>query len=632
MKLKTNYIYLIILAAITLSSCSNSILKKANRSYDNMHLQKAIKHYNKVLTKKPENIAVVNLANSYFLTNNLKNAKHYYKEAVLLPEAGCNEYINYAKILMKDNEHDEAKNWLKKFLDQHPDDLVAQMLYSSCNSISDFYRDTTLFELQEIKVDGFKNVFSPTELNGGIVFSADKDVLLNSKKSSWTGNSYLDLYFTEKDESGKWLDPDLLKGDINGKFHEGPAVFTKDGKGVFFTRNNYKKRKLNDASPGENNLKLYSAELIEDKWTNIKELPFNSDYYSTGHPTLSADESTLFFISDMPGGKGGTDVWYANKEGESWSKPINLDNNINTQGNEMFPYYHKDGSLYFSSDGHNTLGGLDVFITSNVGEKWLTPENLNYPLNSSRDDFGFTMSQNDSTGYVSSSRTHSGDVMFEFVKRPPKFSVSGLVSSIKTTKPLQGVKVILSDLAGKEINTTETKNDGKYRFNLPLNGTFKIHVSKQGFFATSKNISTVGKKYSEKFKVNLILDELIIEKAIVLENIYYDYDKWSIRDDAMPALNALVKVMEDNPNIVIELSSHTDSRASGRYNLILSDKRAHAAVEYIISKGIERNRIAAKGYGETKLINECKNNVECSEEKHQENRRTEFKVTKLLKD
>ena len=191
--------------------------------------------------------------------------------------------------------------------------------------------------------------------------------------------------------------------------------------------------------------------------------------------------------------------------------------------------------------------------------------------------------------------------------------------------------MLLSDDSGGIIKEISTTSNGKYRFKMPLNAKVKVHVSKEGFFATSSHMSTIGKKFSENFEVNLKLDELIIEKPILIENIYYDYDKWFIREDAQPSLNNLVKVMEDNPNIVIELSSHTDSRASGRYNLVLSDKRAHAAVEYIISKGIERNRITAKGYGETKLINKCKNNVECTEEEHQKNRRTEFKVTKLIK-
>jgi outer membrane protein OmpA-like peptidoglycan-associated protein len=339
----------------------------------------------------------------------------------------------------------------------------------------------------------------------------------------------------------------------------------------------------------------------------------------------------MFFISDMPGGIGGTDVWCVIKQGDSWSKPINLGASINTTGNEMFPYYHNDGSLYFSSDGHGSMGGLDVFITSLVKGKWLRPENLNYPLNSSKDDFGFVLSENDSTGFVTSARAAGTDEMFEFVKRPPTFYVFGLVTSIKTGKPLAGVKVVLSDISGKTIKEMATSYKGDYRFKLPLNTEFKIHVSKAGFFATSSRFSNIGKKFSEEFEVNLKLDELIIEKPIFIANIYYDYDKWFIRKDAKPSLNNLVKVMEDNPKIVIELSSHTDSRASGRYNLVLSDKRAHAAVEYIISKGINRNRITAKGYGETMLLNKCKNNIECTEEEHQENRRTEFKVTKLIK-
>jgi len=617
--------------AIVFSSCSTSLLKKANKEYEHMHLQKAIKHYNKVLTKRHENEAVVNLANSYFYTNDIVNARRYYSDAVHFPEMRCNDYINYARILMQDQEYDEAKIWLKKYLEKDPNDLVAVTLYASCNSISDFYRDTTLYDLSPMRIEGFNNVFSPTEMNGGLVFIGDKAVNLSAKESSWTGNSYLDLYFTHKDEGGNWLNPEVLKGDINGKYHEGPADFTKSGEKVYFTRNNYKKRKLNKNSPKENNLKLYSAELIGDEWTNIKEMPFNSDFYSTGHPALSADETKLFFISDMPGGIGGTDIWYVIKEDGGWSKPINVGDVLNTSGNEMFPYVHKDGSLYFSSDAHHSLGGLDVFISSEVDGRWLAPENLNYPLNSSKDDFGFVLSENDSTGYVASARATGTDAMFEFVKRPPTFFVFGLVTSIKTGKPLAEVKVVLSDASGKKIKEMVTSSKGDYRFKLPLNTVFSVHVSKAGFFATSTRLSNIGKKFSEDFEVNLELDELIIEKPILIANIYYDYDKWFIREDAKPSLNNLVKVMEDNPNIVIELSSHTDSRASGRYNLVLSDKRAHAAVEYIISKGIKRNRLSAKGYGETMLLNKCENNVECTEEEHQENRRTEFKVTKLIK-
>ena len=628
MKTKT-YILWSALLMLVISSCTNQRLKKANKEYEHKHYQKAIVHYNKVLEKKREHQAVINIANSYFYTNDIVNAKLYYKDAVHMLESRNEEYLNYARILMQEEEYAKAKTWLRKVLANDGNNIVATVLLASCNSINDFYRDTTLYEVKQLRVKGFKNIFSPTELNGGVVFSADKEAGMIDGKSSWTGNTYLDLYFTEKDENGQWLDPEVLKGNINGRYHEGPADFTKDGKKVYFTRNNYKRRKLNEKSEGESNLKLYTAELIKDKWVNIQEVSFNSNFYSTGHPALSADEKTLYFISDMPGGLGGTDIWCVKAEGDGWSQPINLGGPVNTPGNEMFPYFHKDGSLYFSSDSHNSLGGLDVFITSEVDGKWLTPENLNYPLNSSRDDFGFVMSDNDSTGYIASNRTEA-DAMFEFVKRPPKFFVYGLVSSIKTEKALKGVKVVLSDMSGNTVKEVVTTTKGVYRFKIPLNGEFKVHVSKEGFFATSSSLTTVGKKYSENFEVNLKLDELIIEKAIVVDNIYYDYDKWFIREDAKPSLDNLVKIMEDNPNIVIELSSHTDSRASGRYNLVLSDKRARAAVEYIISKGIARKRITAKGYGETKLINECKNNVDCTEEKHQENRRTEFKVTKLI--
>lgn len=473
--------------------------------------------------------------------------------------------------------------------------------------------------------------FGQTPYKNGIIFTADKMVFKNSEKYDWTGKSYLDLYFSYKDKNGKWLSPMLLKGDVNGEYHEGPACFNKEGNVVYFSRSNYEGKKLKKNSKSDSNIKLFRAELVGEKWTNLKELPFNSDEYSCGHPCLSPDGKTLYFISDMPGGFGGTDIYRSTLNGDTWSKPENLGAVINTGGNEMFPYMHSDETFYFSSDAHNNLGGLDVFMTYYDGKKWLQVENLNYPLNSSRDDFAFVMNPDNKTGYVSSNRSND-DKIYEVTKNDPTFILSGFVKHKGLTTPVDSAIIEITDLNSNAKERVLTAKNGAYKTKLKPGGNYSIKAFKSMFFPVNepKSISTVGKKVSENFTANFELEQIVIEKPIVLQNIYYDLDKWNIREEAAKELDKLVGVLNENPNIYIELSSHTDSRAGDQYNMVLSDKRAQAAVQYLIVKGIDAKRLKWKGYGETRLVNKCKNKVNCTEEEHQQNRRTEFKVIKIV--
>lgn len=616
---------------VLFSSCASSLLSKGNRQFDQLQYAEAIDTYNKLLAKKYVNEAVPKLAYSYYKVNDINNAYKYYTDAVALPEANDQDYFNYSKILMEKQDYKEAIKWWKRYLSIHPNDVVANMLYASCVSIDQFYKDPSLYTLNPVELDGFSNTFSATPYGNGIVFTGDKAVNLSSKQNPWTGNAYLDLYFTEPGEDGYWLQPEILKGDINGKFHEGPASFTADGKKVFFTRSNYKKkRKLATDDYNESNLTLFSADLVDGKWTNIQPMPFNNDNYSVAHPSLSADEKTLYFVSDMPGGEGGLDIYKSTFDGTNWSEPENLGPEVNTPGNEMFPYIHKDGSLYFSSDAHNNMGGLDVFITSYADGRWLRPENLNYPLNSSKDDFGYYLNDDDSTGYITSSRTEEGnDVIYEFKKNPPTFWLISTVVRKDDNSRIKNATITLTDANGDVFAQGQTNKYGELKQKLVPNAKFTATSEKEGFFTVSQSVSTMGKKTSETLKAQFVMDQLVIEKPIIVENIYYDFDKWFIREDAKPALNKLVKIMKDNPRIVVELGAHTDSRASDNYNLILSDKRAKAAVAYIVAHGISPDRITAKGYGESRLVNRCKNGVKCSKAEHQQNRRTEFKVIRL---
>lgn len=621
-----------ILAAVLLASCTNSLYKKGVKNYDKMAYNKAIDNFETYLQKKDDPAdAKIKLANAYRLVNDIPNAEKWFSKIVSLPESEPINMFYYAKMLMGMGKYDEAKIWFNKYLDKVPDDFVAEMLLVSCNSVDQFKKDTTLFTIKEAEIPEISSAFGQVPYGDGIMFTADKVSFKNSSTANWTGRSYLDIYFSQKDQNGKWLSPMLLKGNVNGQYHEGPACFNKAGNVVYFTRSNYTKKKLVKSSKSENNLKLFRAELVGDKWTNVTEMPFNSDEYSCGHPSLAADDKTLFFISDMPGGMGGTDIYRTVYENGTWAKPENLGNEINTSGNEMFPYIHSDGTFYFSSDAHNNLGGLDVFMSFYDGKKWLQVENLNYPLNTSKDDFAFVLNEDNKTGYISSNRGE-GDKIYEITKNDPTFILSGYVSQKGQSKlGIDSAVIEIQNLTLKTKEIVYTGKGGFYKTKLNAKCEYLVKASKPMYFTITqpKNFCMIGKKISENFTANFELDQIIIEKPIVLENIYYDLDKWFIREDAAKELNRLVQVMSDNPTLTIELSSHTDSRAGDQYNLILSDKRAKAAVEYIVSKGIDAKRMRWKGYGESKLVNHCKNNVQCTEEEHQQNRRTEFKAIKI---
>lgn len=628
--MKAKYTWSILLiTGILLNSCgADFYFKKADEDFEHLRYSESIVNYEKGIKKRRDIDAVEKLADSYFYTNQIHKAKPLYEEVISSNEGDAHTHFNYGRLLMSEGNYAGAISQFEIFLQSHPGDVVAEMLIASCLSVNERFRDTTLFEIAPIPTDGFTGAFSPVDYRNGIVFSAEHDVNSARKQSPWTGNSYLDLYYMERDDSGSWLSPVLLEGDINGKFHEGPASFTEDGNTAYFTRSNYYKRKMVENESHENNLKIFKTTLIDNKWTNLEELPFNSDDYSCGHPSVTQDGKTLYFVSDMPGGFGGTDIYKATFENDVWGKPENLGAAINTAGNELFPYVHTDGTLYFSSNAHNTMGGLDVFLTYYLDGRWMNPENLNYPLNTTHDDFGYHLNTDNFTGFISSARTDK-DALYTFEKKDPTFILFGTARKKGTDIPVEGVTVEITKGSNNEVITMVSGKDGKFEYKLSLEEDYHLLCTKIGCFTRTDKISTKGLKYSENFYADFEVEEIVLGKPIVLENIYYDFDKWAIREDAAIELDKLVKLLQDNPTIHIEMGSHTDARGTDRYNLVLSDKRAQAAVKYLINKGIDPSRLSWKGYGETVPVNECVNKVVCDDDEHQQNRRTEFRVTKM---
>lgn len=616
--------------ALLLSGCTSYYLKKANREYESYNYVTAIEGYRKVLKSTQSNQAVIRLADSYRLINKSDKAEEAYAEVVKIKDVDPVNFYYYAKALINNGKRDAAKPWLDKYLSAKPDDKTAQALRDANNNPASITSEDGLFKVEMATIEGLASCFGALERKDEVVFSGQTTVGIGGKKDEWSGESYYDIYSAKK-AGGAWSKPHSIEGDVNGLYHEGPATFSKSGDEMYYTRSNYFKKKLKASTKSENNLKIFKAKLVNGKWEGSEEMPFNSDEYSVGHPTLSADGKTLYFTSDMPGGQGGSDIYFSKWDGK-WGKPQNMGPEINTPGKESFPYSHdEDSSFYFSSDGNVSLGGLDIFKCKWDGSKWGSPVNIKAPLNSQKDDFAFSMKADNKSGYLSSNRGGE-DRIYEWAAIPPVepvYYTEGTVTDKATGKPLPGAKVLFKNMDDGTEEFVTTDENGKYKYEIKPNKHYDIVASKDLYFVKKDKVFVPKSKLGESITKDLALEPIVIDKPIVIENIYYDLGKWDIRPEAAAELDKLVQFLRDNGKISIELSSHTDCRASDAYNLNLSDKRAKSAVDYLISKGIDGTRLKAKGYGETKLLNKCDDGITCTEEEHQLNRRTEIKVLKI---
>ena len=473
-----------------------------------------------------------------------------------------------------------------------------------------------------------------------VVFSAPKNKR-SLIKNIWKPNSqaYLDLYMGTIGNEGEIVNKQKVKGTINSRFHEAVVAFTKDVKTVYFTGNNFYNNIVKNDSTGTLKLQLFKASIdVNGGWSNIEKLPFNSDHYSTGHPALSVDNKKLYFVSDRPGSIGKTDIYVVNINADgTYSEPQNLGDKVNTEGKEEFPFIGDDHILYFSSNGHSGMGGLDIFASKIFTNTISQPLNLGAPINSESDDFAFIISTKENKGYFSSNRDggKGDDDIYSFITTSPlKIEctklIRGVVKNKETQETLEGVTLSLLDENNSKIQQINTSANGTFTFNVACDKPYKIIGIKTYFEKGEEDVKATNDidKSTIDLIVNLTPKEFVERKIVDIKPIFFDLNKWNIRSDAAKELDKVIKLMKDNPEIIVESRSHTDSRGKDAYNLSLSDKRAKSTVEYIISKGIEANRISGKGYGETKLLNKCSNGIKCSKAEHQENRRTEFFIVK----
>jgi peptidoglycan-associated lipoprotein len=585
------------------------------------------------------------IAECYRLINDPKNAETWYKLAVKSAYSKAEAEYWLAESLKKNSKYQLAIDEFKKYKQVAPSDAKADQEIRACELALEWQKSPEAYKVEEIKdLDSKESDFSPAFARqdfGLIYFTSSRDGASGNKTHGATGQNYTDIFESRIDKKSKWSTP-MPVGVINTEFEEGTPSFSSDYKEIYFTRCESGKREKKGC------VIMYSKR-NGDAWSEPKNLQILPDSLVAAHPAISPDGFTLYFVSDMPGGFGKKDIWETTREksGTSWSKPVNLGPDINSAGDELFPYVREDGSLYFSSDGIIGMGGLDIFKAKPQPDGSWIVQNMKSPVNSFADDFGITFEGSEEKGIFSSTRKGKGnDDLYSFELPPLKFNITGLVKDEKTGAPIRSslVKLIASD--GNSLQS-ETGSSGDFKFALKVGVDYILLASKSGYLNGKERETTKGQEKSREFMVTIPLTP--IDRPIELPNILYDFGKWDLRPESMVSLDKLVETLNDNEGVTIELMSHTDSRDTEEYNMTLSQKRAQVVVQYLIDKGIDPLRLTAKGYGEstpkvvdtdiaklnpflksgTTLTEQYINTLGSDEQKelaHQINRRTEFRV------
>lgn len=703
-------------------------LVKANLYYYNKAYSEAIPYYEKALVSAPTDKTILsNLGDCYRLTNNTAGQLKCYGALVNMGSAEPAQELYYGQALVENGEPEKAKPYFEKY----SADPRGRELASSLDKWGSYKKNADAYSLTSAPYNSSESDFCAVKYRGDVVFASTRNKTVWIKKQqAWTNGNYIGLYTTAGNDYAK---PKLFMTDLESRFNDGPICFTKDFTTVFITRNNARKEER--AVDGTFKLKLLEATLDQNGFNRVKLMPFNNKNYNYAHPSVSPDGYTLYFASDMPGGKGGMDIYVCKKDSNGvWSAPENLGEPVNTAGNEVFPFIAANGAFYFSSNGHDGMGGLDIYEAKMTNGKPVKVYDMGEPINSKDDDFGFYLNDDNKTGFISSNRKNGGldddiyqlqinrDVkrgkeaivvvkdkenstpldsvklvingdtvltnpkgeyvlaleddkeyriqtmkkdyfleedtivtaqVFEdsftkeiVIEKDPKLFLRALITDAKTNELLEGVSIKLTDIAASsEVDTYTTSSSGDYfkqlygkRIGDKL--TYLIRLEKPGYLERTVIFSHTIDKAGEinmNQSLNLSLGKVEVgmdlAKMIDIKPIYFDLGKSDIRKDAAEELDKIVQVMMEYPNMFIELGSHTDCRSSAESNLKLSSARAKASADYIIKKGINKMRIAGKGYGESKLLNNCacegKVKSDCPEEEHMKNRRTEFLITRL---
>ncbi|EDM43539.1 outer membrane protein, peptidoglycan-associated lipoprotein [unidentified eubacterium SCB49] len=633
---------LVFLMLVTIVTAQENKLEKANKDFDNFAYVDAREAYLKVAESGflSEDL-LMRLGDSYYFTADYVNAAKWYGSLNSFTDTPEPEYLyRYAQSLKSSGQYEASNKIMERFNQTNDGDVRASLYVNERNYLEEIEAQSGRFELKPVNFNSNLSDFAPAFYGGNIVFASNR---LKGKNSSprihdWNDQPFLDIYQAISDAEG---DEGIksFSSKINTKYHESTAVYSRNGQTMYFTRNNYTDNKYREDAEGTNKLKLYKGVMtVEGKW-EVSEVTFNSDDYSIAHPALSKDEKTLYFASDMPNGNGMSDLYKVSIEGDTFGEPVALGGNINTEFRETFPFVSEDNKLYFASDGHPGLGGLDVFVTDLNTENG-DVFNLGKPINSSKDDFTFIVNETTGTGYFASNREGGmgDDDIYSFQKvegvdviTACEQSVNGVVIDKHTRQPIPNAKVVLMDPANQVIDQLIAGEDGSFSFPLECSTAYCVRGSKYNYGFDEECFTTTTELELE-LNLSLELESLDAPKIgddlndiLDLNMIYFDLDKDFIRADAQIELQKVIKYMKKYPNLKIDVRSHTDSRNSHAYNEDLSSRRNKNTIAYIVNHGgISAARLTGRGYGETQLTNHCSDGVQCSEALHQLNRRSEF--------
>jgi outer membrane protein OmpA-like peptidoglycan-associated protein/tetratricopeptide (TPR) repeat protein len=725
-RISTLLILMIAFSAIALAKNSYATVE-GDWNFKQFNFEKAAKYYEKALKRDKENVYLIQrIADSYRLMNNWSAAEGYYGRLANSGNATAANTLYYAEALRTLQKYPDAKIYYAKYLETYPSDSSVKERMRGMDMIPELSKVNELYEVKN------QDSINTKYLEFGVAIHGNDEVYFNSdrqpkayvrREDNWTTGTFMALYQAEvKDTLGNLKKATLIESNsINKKFHQSSPSYNEQLSELYFDRSNFNAGRARFSDDKTVKLKIYKVQWSPQSksWNGeLKEaIPFNDKEFSACHPTLTKSGDTLYFTSDMPGGYGRTDIYRSTRvDRGQWGEPVNLGEGVNTSGDDMFPFIANDGTLYFASNGHMGLGGLDIYSSTNETGTWTTPKNVGAPINTNADDFGYVLRGEGKSGYFVSNRTGGagGDDIYSFtlkgimlkgvtyngytgaliadatvdVKptvvpaqmitgkdgdftcsatpntdyifnatkegylpaqlayrmtdapgevRIPMYPVGNIMLEVtvidkQTRLPIDRSEVKIKNLhlANQLVLTTDSA--GKCLIGVDSVTRYSIEAAKQTYFNASAEVSTTGFYPPAVIRQLLELDKTA--GVIVLKNIYYDLDKWAIRPDAAVELDRLVRILKDNPAINIELGSHTDCRETQRYNMTLSEKRAQSAVNYMVTRGINIRRMTAAGYGESKLVNDCRCEGDlvstCSEEEHQQNRRTEFKVVQTL--
>jgi len=620
--MKNIYIAILLIIANTIYS-QNATTQKADQLFESYQYVDAIKEYQKLIENKNESIYVFEqLGNCYFIIFDNEKAQIWFEKAVK-GKASPETYYRYAQTLKSFGKYKEANKQMDVFAKLVPSDERAKKHQLNPTYIPSLLNTTNLFNVSET------NINVKDESDFGAFLTNDKELYFvstrntSNKKDRWNDQHYLDIFKTTRNNDGTFSEVNLVK-ELNTPFHDGPVTISSDGNTIFFARDGLSEGKYevskNKTKIGQQG--LYKAVKIDGKWMQIEALPFNSINYSVTCPSLSKDGKTLYFSSNMPGGLGESDIWKVAVESNGYGKPENLGDKINTSDRENFPFITEDNVLYFASSGRQGYGAYDIFmINLSTTEAAI---NLGKPVNSEKDDFSFSFNKLQDVGYFSSNRSGLDAI---YTALPIcKASSNITVTDKKSGKIIANALVTISDTNGNILSSIPTNSDGKVSFDLQCNTEYLLKISASNYEEKTATISKI-EKGAVSIPVSLEpLEVIITDTEVILKNVYFDFNKSNITSQGASELDKLVKVMKDNPKMVIFVKSHTDSKGSAAYNLKLSEQRAQSTVQYIISKGIESERISGKGFGNTEPKIAC--GADCTEEQHSQNRRSEFAIIK----